>query len=85
AEKGPDPLMMRKSTEYRLKNIDAYIGTNDYWMQAIMQNVQYGTDDALDPAATLRRLTPATVQKLARLLADSHNTTLAILEGVKAE
>lgn len=85
AEKGPDPLMMRKSTEYRLKNHDAYIGTNDYWMQAIMQNVQYGTDDALDPAATLRRLTPATVQKLARLLADSHNTTLAILEGVKAE
>lgn len=85
AEKGPDPLMMRKSTEYRLKNLDAYIGTNDYWMQAIMQNVQYGTDDALDPAATLRRLTPATVQKLARLLADSHNTTLAILEGVKAE
>ena len=46
AQEGPDPVMMQKSLEYQQKTISNYIGTNDYWMQAIMQNIQYNTDDA---------------------------------------
>ena len=85
AEEGPDPQMMQKSIEYQQKTVANFLGTNAYWMQAIMQNVQYGADDALNPSDALKKLTPADVRKLARLLSGSDNTTLAILEGVKAE
>ena len=83
AQEGPDPVMMQKSLEYQQKTLSNYIGTNDYWMQAIMQNIQYNTDDALDPTAALKQLKPADIRKLARLLSKSDNTTLAILDGVK--
>ena len=83
AKDGPDPMMMQKSLEYQQKTLTNYVGTNDYWMQAIMQNIQYNTDDALTPAAALKQLTPADIRKMARLLSKSGNTTLAILDGVK--
>ena len=83
AKYGPDPMMMQKSLEYQQKTLTNYVGTNDYWMQAIMQNIQYNTDDALDPTTALKQLKPADVRKLARLLSKSDNTTLAILDGVQ--
>ena len=83
AQEGPDPVMMQKSLEYQQKTLSNYVGTNDYWMQAIMQNIQYNTDDALDPTAALKQLKPADIRKLARLLSKSDNTTLAILDGVQ--
>ena len=52
-------------------------------MQAIMQNIQYNTDDALDPTAALKQLKPADIRKMARLLSKSDNTTLASLDGVQ--
>lgn len=85
AKYGPDPMMMQKSLEYQQKTLTNYVGTNDYWMQAIMQNIQYNTDDALTPAAALKQLTPADIRKMARLLSKSGNTTLAVLDGVKAD
>ena len=85
AKDGPDPMMMQKSLEYQQKTLTNYVGTNDYWMQAIMQNIQYNTDDALTPAAALKQLTPADIRKMARLLSKSGNTTLAVLDGVKAD
>ena len=85
AKDGPDPMMMQKSLEYQQKTLTNYVGTNDYWMQAIMQNIQYNTDDALDPTAALKQLTPADIRKMARLLSKSGNTTLAVLDGVKAD
>ena len=85
ADNGPDPVMMKKSLEYQQKNISNFVGTDTYWMQAIMQNVQYATDDALHPSEVLRKLTTNDVRKMARLLNSSDNTTLAILEGVEAE
>ena len=85
AKDGPDPMMMQKSLEYQQKTLTNYVGTNDYWMQAIMQNIQYNTDDALTPAAALKQLTPADIRKMARLLSKSGNTTLAVLDGIKAD
>ena len=85
AKDGPDPMMMQKSLEYQQKTLTNYVGTNDYWMQAIMQNIQYNTDDALTPAAALKQLTPADIRKMARLLSKSGNTTLAVVDGIKAD
>lgn len=79
AKDGPDTAMYEKAMEYMQKTVGGNRTSNNFWMEAITQNVQYATDDMLHSADNLNSVTPKDVRRIARKLAKSGNITEAIL------
>ena len=79
AKNGPDMSMYGKAMEYMQKTAGGRRSGNAFWMQAIMQNIQYGSDDMLHNDDSLDKITPKDVKRIAQVLIKSGNTTEAIL------
>ena len=83
AEEGPSTEVFTSAREYLRKRHADYRGTNAYWMEALTEQVRYGSDDVLRGDKALEKVTPKDVQRIARRLLRSPHTAEVIMNGKK--
>ena len=81
AEKGPSPAVFNNAREYLKKRHADYRGTNAYWMETLIEQVRYNSDDMLTNNEVLESVTPKNVQRIARRLIRSRHTAEVIMNG----
>ena len=81
AEEGPSPKAFNSAREYLKKRHADYRDTNAYWMETLIEQARYHSDDMLTNDEALESLTPKVVQRIARRLIRSHHTAEVIMNG----
>lgn len=81
AEKGPSPEVFNSAREYLKKRHADYRGSNAYWIEALTEQIRYGSDDMLTNNEALENVTPKDVQRIARRLIRSPHTVEVIMNG----
>ena len=81
ADEGPSLEAFNSAREYLKKRHADYRDTNAYWMETLIEQARYHSNDMLTNDEALESLTPKDVQRIARRLIRSHHTAEVIMNG----
>ena len=81
AKEGPSLEAFNSAREYLKKRHADYRDTNAYWMETLIEQARYHSNDMLTNDEALESLTPKDVQRIARRLIRSHHTAEVIMNG----
>ena len=83
AKEGPRQEDFNKAKEFMLKNRQEKERQNSFWLGAITEFYRDNYDGYNDYQKTVNEVTPAAIQKKAKLIIDSNNLIEVIMKGVK--
>ena len=83
ADEGPTAEHFSKATEYLKKQYDNRKVENTFKMNNILNYLKFGTYDDLDYPAELAKITPADVQRIAKIFVESPYAKRIIMDGVE--
>lgn len=83
ADEGPTAEHFAKATEYLKKQYDNRKVENSFKINNIINYIQFGTYEDLDYAANLSSVTPADVQRIAKMFCDSAYQKKVVMDGVE--